>query len=185
MWWPFRKKEDVIASLKKSLELSFLNVKKDFESLKTDHHTKISIILDRLDRLERVKLETATNQESSITNNIDISDSTLKIFDSLTDKQKTLCRVVAALNLESPGKWISLKTVSEDLHPNSSYNKVRSNLSEYTSLLEELGFIKKRKKGRQSYIMSTNLNPCLKELQQINKLARSSKKKQDKKSKQS
>lgn len=195
MWWPFGKKESNIDEVKKSVEISFLNVKKDIEMLKEtiknleskkdDHHAKIALLLDKFDRLDKdIKFEASFEKGPELTNIGGISNTTLKLFDSLTDKQKAVCRIIAALNLETPDKWISLKTISEELHPNSNYNKVRSNISEYTTLLEELGFIKKKKRGRQSYITSTNSNPCLIELQQINKLAKASKKKQDKKSKQ-
>ncbi len=171
--WPFSKKSNNAEELKKSVELSFSNVKKDYE----DHHMKINLILERLEKLERNHV----NMSRAFGDELKSPNETLSIFDSLTDKQKAFLQVLAALNSESPNKWILLRTFAQELYPNKQYNEVRSFISQYLAHLEELGFAKRKKSGKFAYIMTTSLNPYVREIASLKEKP----KKQDKKSKQS
>lgn len=183
MWWPFGKKEEKLDEIKKNLEVSFSNVKKDHESLKQEHHSKISDILQRLEKIESHLFSSKKETEEYLPE-LKKSGITQMHFDNLTEKQKEFCRILAALHSESPNRWVSFKFLAEELYPNYDYNKVRSTISEYTSLLEELGFVKKRIKGNKGYVMTTQINPYIKETPEI-KVQKIKKVKEDKKSKQS
>ncbi len=177
MWWPFRKRSDELEELKKAIQLSFSNVKKDMESFKGDHHSKISEVLDRLTRLEKGLQTWSQNESFSLPN----PNKAIDLFDHLTDKQKFYCQVLASLHKESPNKWISQKIVASELYPDKEYNKIRTMVTQYLAHLEEIGYVKKKMKGNFSYVMSTELNPYLNlDQQKVKEL-----KKQGKKSKQS
>ena len=175
MWWPFKKRSNEFDELKKAIELSFSNVKKDFEAIKSDHHTKISDVMTRLDKLESGIIHTIDARK-------EIQNAKIDVFQSLTEKQKTFLRVLASLNAESPNNWISLKALSEELYPDKEYDKVRPMISLYLGHLEELGFAKKKRKGLYTYAITTEANPYVNELKQLKP---EEPKKQDKKSKQS
>ncbi len=82
-------------------------------------------------------------------------------WELLTEVQKILCYKLAAIEKETPERWISLKYLAQEIYPDKNYESIRSTISEYTSNLEELGFIQKRRKGKQTFIISTEKNPCL------------------------
>ena len=178
MWWPFKKENKELKELKKIVELSFSNVKKDMELLKGDHHTKLSELFDRMSRLEKNFLVGFKEESFSLPN----PNKSFDLFDHLTDKQKVYCQVLASLHKESPNKWISQKIVARELYPDKEYNRIRTMVTQYLAHLEELGYVKKRIKGNFSYVMSTDLNPYLKITQQE---VKKEPKKKDKKSKQS
>lgn len=80
-------------------------------------------------------------------------------WDILTEVQKILCYKLAAIEKETPQKWVSLKYLAQEVYPDKNYESIRSTISEYTSNLEELGFLKKKRKGKQTFIVSTEKNP--------------------------
>ena len=77
----------------------------------------------------------------------------------LTETQQKLCWKIAALQKEMPNEWISLKALAQDMYPDKEYSSVRSTICQFVSQLEEMGFIKRRRKGRQTYVSSTEKNP--------------------------
>jgi len=83
-----------------------------------------------------------------------------KIWEALTDKQQEICWKIAALNKEN-GDWISIKFLASELYPQKHYSKVRSTLSQYVTVLEDMGYVQRTRKGRETYIMSTQKNPYL------------------------
>jgi len=161
MWWPFRKKGEDIEKIEKKIKTSFSSVKKNHDFLKQDHHAKILDIFERLEKLEKHVWQSKDVTDKEATE-LQISNITMKHFENLTEKQKEFCLILAALHSESPNEWVSFKTLAGELYPNQDYNKVRSTISEYTSLLEELGFVKKRKKGGKAYVLTTQINPYIK-----------------------
>lgn len=181
MWWQFWKKESDIEELKKSIELSFSKVKADYE----EHRSKTTEIITRLEALEK-SIGIKDQEKSKIKEILTIAKNIeLREIENLTDQQKAFCQILAALHSESPDEWISFKALAEDLYPSTDYNKIRSTISEYTSLLEELGFVKKRMKGNKAYVKTTEKNPFLKAKQQKQEEVKEEQpKKQDKKSKQ-
>ena len=77
----------------------------------------------------------------------------------LTETQQKLCGVIAALQKEMPNEWISLKNLAQEMYPEKEYSSVRSTICQFVSQLEEMGFVKRRRKGRQTYVSSTEKNP--------------------------
>jgi hypothetical protein len=83
------------------------------------------------------------------------------LWEFLTETQQRLCWKLAALQKEMPDQWISLKYLAQELYPDKDYNQVRSTLSQFIAGLEELGIVKRKRKGKQAYIFSTKKNPCV------------------------
>lgn len=173
MWWPFSiKKENSKNSTNtnRSLKNAFNKVKKDiknltniFETHKTEiltHKNKqeeiVAQILSRLEKVEDIIFE--KRQETEKIEPLLIKPSS-NIAEHLTEKQLIFCQVIAALQKESPNQWISLKMIASELYPDKKYHQIRSMISQYTTLLDELGIIKHRYKGRQAYVMATQKNP--------------------------
>lgn len=172
---------DRVETLEKSVQSSFLNLRKDMEQVsKLLHHFRgvdvkhakqIAIILRRLDKAEyslnhvgkASGKQLAENEEEEAAEEASSDeefDDTL--WESLTETQQKLCWKLAALQKEMPGQWISLKYLAQELYPDKEYGLVRSTLSQFVSALEEMGFVKRKRKGKQAYIVSTEQNPCLK-----------------------
>ena len=82
------------------------------------------------------------------------------VWDTLTETQQKICWKLALLQKETPEQWISLKYLAQELYPYKDYNQVRSTVSQFISGLEDLGFVKRRRKGKLAYIYSTKKNPC-------------------------
>ncbi len=82
-------------------------------------------------------------------------------WDLLTEVQKILCYKLASIEKETPQKWVSLKYLAQEIYPDKNYESIRSTISEYTSNLEELGFLKKKRKGKQTFVVSTEKNPYI------------------------
>lgn len=180
-WFFFKKKDDKevhkkIEKLHDSLHTSFKNIKEDmdhfskwnnnFKERHNQHDLAIDNINRRLDLIESLlKNKPLEEKELIELEEMEQEPSFIKeaISDELTDIQKSICFTLAALQKENPERWISLKEFAQERYPKKSYNAVRSTLSEYTSNLEELGYIQKRKKGKQVYIISTDKNPYLKQ----------------------
>lgn len=81
-------------------------------------------------------------------------------WETLTETQQRLCWKLAALQKEMPDQWVSLKYLAQELYPDKDYNLIRSTLSQFISELEELGIVKRKRKGKQAYVYSTPKNPC-------------------------
>lgn len=168
---------DRIEALEKSVQQSFGNLRKDMEHVSkllhyfkaTDekHAKQISMILRRLDHMDynlgKTSGKLAENEEKEEAaegaSGIEQNDA---LWESLTETQQKLCWKLAALQKEMPGQWISLKYLAQELYPDREYGLVRSTLSQFVSALEEMGFVKRKRKGKQAYIVSTEQNPCLK-----------------------
>jgi len=76
-------------------------------------------------------------------------------LDDLTETQKAIFFRLGVFQRESGQEWTSLKTLSTDLYPGKSYDKVRSTVSEYVGILVDAGLIHKLRKGKQTYLAIT------------------------------
>jgi DNA-binding transcriptional ArsR family regulator len=167
-----KKKLDI---LHQNLKNSFTNIKKDIKKahirvsglyhIKDDHHDKLNSIITRLEVLETLfnKLKI---KEKHIQEEVEERISST-LIDDLTDKQKIFCQRLAALQKENPDQWISLKYLSQEIYPNKNYPQIRSTVSQYVTFLEELGIVKRRRKGKQAYVRSTKKNPFFKKKKNI------------------
>jgi len=73
-------------------------------------------------------------------------------LDALTETQQKILWKLMALQNENPGEWFSLKYLAQEVYPDRSYNSVRSALSQFISNLEEMGYVKRKRRGKQAYV---------------------------------
>tara|TARA_Y100000310_G_scaffold335563_1_gene417895 strand:+ start:888 stop:1508 length:621 start_codon:yes stop_codon:yes gene_type:complete len=76
-------------------------------------------------------------------------------LDDLTETQNAIFFRLGTLQLESGHKWVPIKNLAHDLYPEKPYDKVRSTVSEYVSILADSGLVKKIRKGKQTYVSIT------------------------------
>ncbi|MDI6737786.1 MAG: hypothetical protein QME12_04700 [Nanoarchaeota archaeon] len=169
--------QDKADALEKSVQQSFGNLRKDMEHISKLLHyfnsanqkqsKQISMFERRLravelsiDKASGEELEEIEEKEEAAeraSGNMD--DETM--WETLTESQQKLCWKLAALQKEMPDQWISLKYLAQELYPDKEYGAIRSTLSQFVTALEEMGFVKRKRKGKQAYIISTNNNPCM------------------------
>ncbi len=131
------------------------------------HDKTFNSILRRLDkienRLEELSEETEDHEKEEEETEEEAEEEEILEQDSkwelLTDTQKNICWKLASLQKENPDQWVSLKYLAQEIYPDKDYTKVRSALSQFISQLEELGYVKRRRKGKQAYVYSTKENP--------------------------
>ncbi|MBS3117505.1 hypothetical protein J4430_01335 [Candidatus Woesearchaeota archaeon] len=150
-----------------SLTNSFKNIKKDISHLhakKQDHegrldqierllhhlHGKIEVILSYSDSESRSSTSPEVISPNEATSTFDFG-----ALDSLTVVQRNILEMLIRLMNERGSSLVSLKDISEDLYPNKDYRAIRSLMSSYSDYLEEQGFIRKARKGRQTYLLLT------------------------------
>ena len=184
VFWFFKKKnKDDIDELHQKLDNSFSNVRNDLEKVTswinhfhgrhTDNDKKMDTAINRLDKIEYAVSElqdamTSVYQKMSeprVTEEEEVEEEQLvreqdPIWLELTETQQKLCWKIAALQKEIPNEWISLKYLAQEMYPDKDYASVRSTISQFVAQLEELGFVKRKRKGRQAYVCSTEKNPC-------------------------
>ncbi len=157
MFWVFKKKwheEQInkkLLPLQGTLRESFSKIKEDFLKIHNKHdehyselNEKILHLIKRVERLEGFSI-----QEPSINNPI------IKPKIILTEAQKNLFEGIVTIQYLSKGPWITFKSIANQLHPGRKYSEIRSTLSEYINILEELGLIKKNRQGKRVYISLT------------------------------
>jgi hypothetical protein len=163
-WW-FLKRGN---KFEDSVKSSFTNIKEDMSQVTTwishfkgkheTHDSSFSEVLERLESIEqRLKvfegnITAPKAPKEKVPDKIDTTSSILDKWDELTPMQKSLCIKIYHLQKEKPKSWISLKEVASELYPHKEYSKVRTTISDYVSLLEAFGFVKRKRKGRQAYI---------------------------------
>lgn len=168
-------------NLREIMQNSFKNMHEDLSKVTTwithfhgkhnDHDQNFKGVSKRLDKVEFALAELqavilSSSKQESQQENIAIPEG-LHDEDSeeasswmeLTETQQKLCWKIAALQKEMPNEWISLKTLAQEMYPEKEYSSVRSTICQFVSQLEEMGFIKRRRKGRQTYVSSTERNP--------------------------
>lgn len=170
-------KQDRIEVLDKSVQQSFSNLRKDMEHISKLLHyfnstnqkqaKQMSLLEKRMKSVELSISEASEEELEEIeetgeaagraSGNMD--DET--VWETLTESQQKLCWKLAALQKEMPDQWISLKYLAQELYPDKEYGAIRSTLSQFVTALEEMGFVKRKRKGKQAYVISTNNNPCM------------------------
>jgi hypothetical protein len=175
--WLFKKRNDEIKHIHSKVDTAFLKIKDDMNSVgkwihhfntKHDDHEKVSHLLSR--KIQKLELRLAAIEsgevaepETIIENSI-LAEPEIQIttWDSLTETHQKICWQLASIQKELPNQWVSLKYLAQEMYPDKLYNQVRSTLSQYVASLEELGYVKRVRKGKQAYIFSTEKNPCMK-----------------------
>lgn len=164
-----------IDNLNKSVHQSFTNLRNDmehvskllhhFDNKHKEHDNNFKSLIKRLEDIESIikesKVPVSAEEEKE---NLELSKEEQPIEDplweSLTETQQKLCWKLAALQKEMPNQWISLKYLAQELYPDKEYSTVRSTLSQFITALEEMGIVKRKRKGKQAYVYSTTKNPC-------------------------
>lgn len=163
-----------VESLNNSVSDAFSNVRRDmghiskwidhFKDKHDNHEKQFQILHSRLNKIERMINEVSNVSDDNLGESFVAEDKSLpqsSQWDTLTETQQKLCWLVARLQNEMPNQWISLKYLAQEIYPEKDYNKVRSTLSAYINILEELGYIERKRNGKQTYVYSTKRNPCI------------------------
>ena len=167
-------------SLHSSMASSFHHVGKDLASITewiqhlhmrdTAHEKRLLLLESRLASMESYLSQQNLKKHSSSVLQSSVSlpeKEDAKVWDTLTDTQQQICWKLASLQKETPDKWISQKYLAQEIYPERDYNQVRSALSQYISVLEDLGIVVRKRKGKHAFVLSTENNPCLKQKQSL------------------
>jgi len=173
MWWPFSFKKTTEKSTisESSVKKSFSNVKKDMQEIKTktDSNTeeikKINLKIEQIDSsisnlnqniilfnkalpVEEEILESKTPDSFN-------KENTKKLWDNLTNLQKSMLVNIKLLLDEEGKKWVPMKYLAQELYPEKTYPDIKALISNYTDVLLEHGLLIKRRKGRETYLSLT------------------------------
>jgi len=157
-----------------NLQTSFTRIKGDVQAIRDwlayfkdreqDHERRLNDAESRIEELSEVLAYMQESQEIQQTpletdQVILIDDAKeqtgttqIRIIDDLTDTQKSIFYRLGTLLQEAGQEWMTSKSLAQDLYPDKPYDVIRSTLSEYTSILIEAGLIKKRRKGKLTYL---------------------------------
>jgi DNA-binding transcriptional ArsR family regulator len=140
-----------------------------FKDREQDHEDRLKSIESRLDEISEVlnmmqEAQEAPTQEVRPERGLvyieeeseEPGDVNQKIVNDLTDTQKSIFYRLGTLLYESSQEWITTKALAQELYPDKAYDKVRSTLSEYTSILIEAGIVKKKRRGKLTYLSITS-----------------------------
>ncbi len=183
MWFlkkrgPSQQSDNSINTINYNLKESFGKIRRDmqatrdwlayFKDREQDHEDRLKNIESRLDEISEVLNMMQEAQESSrgirpveqglvyIEDDHEEPGSiNEKIINDLTDTQKSIFYRLGTLLYESSQEWITTKALAQELYPDKAYDKVRSTLSEYTSILIEAGILKKKRRGKLTYLSIT------------------------------
>ena len=78
-------------------------------------------------------------------------------FQSLTGTQKNIFKTLYLLQKEKGWAGVLLKNIANEIYPTKSYNAVRSTISDYLSILEEIGLVQRKRISRQSMVSITDV----------------------------
>ena len=179
MGWFFKKRDTGLDEIHSRMNSSFTRIRDDMEKVsswinhfneKNDNHdNQFKRLQARMDRIENSVLELQSmmyspeKEETELKEDIKLEPEQVEEEDvawmELTETQQKLCWKIAALQKEMPNEWISLKSLAQEMYPQKEYSSVRSTICQFVSQLEEMGFVKRRRRGRQTYVSSTEKNP--------------------------
>ncbi len=181
--WLFKKRKnqdnsELFQQINSNLKESFTRIKKDiqatrdwltfFKDREQDHEKRLQNIESRLEELDSIlnymqeaQEEIPKKQEVIIVDTqreereTEEDSEPTRILNDLTDTQKAIFLRLGTLLYESSQEWITAKALAQEIYPDKQYDKVRSTLSEYTSILIESGLVKKRRRGKLTYMSIT------------------------------
>jgi len=180
VWWLFKKRSDNTID-PEAIKNSFGNIKHDmnhisnwighFKTKHEEHNNNHEELIRRIEILEKRLatvdvIEEQEESEKEFSSPLDEieeerQDNEKPLFpssqwDELTDTQKQVCWFLAKLKKEAPKGWVSLKSLASEMYPEKEYHKIRSAVSQFVSVLEEQGFVKRKRVGKQAYILLGN-----------------------------
>ena len=178
--WFFKKKENqenpAYQAINNNLKESFQRIKRDMQATKDwlsyfkdreqDHENRLKNIESQIEEIGEVLTYMQEAQEVSLPKSKEEviivdreepenEDEAPKILNDLTDTQKAIFLRLGTLLYESSQEWITAKALAQEIYPDKTYDKVRSTLSEYTGILIESGLIKKKRRGKLTYLSIT------------------------------
>lgn len=159
VWWFFKKGGDSSSEFQQVVKDSFGNIKHDmaqisrwvthFKEKHEAHEAKFEEILARLNVLESTNLSDFTGGEYEPR----LSEKEMEDkWEELTPVQQRLCWTISRLQKENPGRSIPLKEIATEIYPEKKYGDVRSMLSEYMNVLEDFGYVKRIRKGKEARV---------------------------------
>lgn len=77
----------------------------------------------------------------------------------LTDAQTNLYRILCSLVKENPEGWISMKSLAADAYSNKEYSEIRSAISQFVSILEVNGLVRRKRVGKETFVTVTKFVP--------------------------
>jgi len=186
VFWFFRKKDNHehikkhIDNIHNNIQGSFKHIKKDMGSVgewidilnskDIEHTNNILRINKRLHEIEeRITKTLQLLEEEEPETNEEVyeyyeeeeepettSQALVKSFKNLTKTQQELFKKLWRVQKERGGSWILLKDLASELYPTKSYSAVRSTISDYLSILEEVNLIQRKRLGRQTLVSITD-----------------------------
>ena len=75
--------------------------------------------------------------------------------EELTHLQEATLIILFRLISREHSQWIPMKLLVNNIYPGQDYNRVRTTIFEYMRLFEDLGMIKRAKRGTRTYITLT------------------------------
>lgn len=170
-----------INNLNESVKSSFNHIKtdmnkvnewiKDLEKHHNNHYEKFKEYDKKIDHIDQkvTKLSELILEQKNIQKQPIVEEKTTLItefskpenvnqslWDSLTDTKKNFLYTLSVIMQESGLDWIPMKMLTEELYPNKTHDEVKSMISVYTENLQDLGFIRKTRKGREIFISLTD-----------------------------
>lgn len=168
MFWFFKNKHlhNRIEEIEKSLGISFSKIKNEFLVVHKKVHESHTTTNKKLDELH-FRLSNLENLFSSVLSQKYIPEKPKRVeeylddekplhLSTLTEGQKKLFAEIVGLHIETGSEWLSLVEIAKQTHQGKEYKKVRSTLSEYTSVLEEAGLLNKKIQRKKAYVKVSN-----------------------------
>ena len=157
-----------------SVKSSFTNIRNDMSHIskwithfqkRDDHHTenfnkileRLALIESKLEKGEEIEIS-ESSEDSIYESSFNLSKNETEKWDDLTDVQQNLAWLILRLNKEDPDIWFTTRQLGEEFYPNKDYSKVRSTLVHYLNILEDFGFIERKRSSNQSLIKSKKEN---------------------------
>ncbi len=165
---------DYMQTINNNLKESFARIRRDmqatrdwlsyFKDKEQDHDERLKNVESRLEEISEILnlMQETSNEKEEI--RYQIEDNTTeetpsqlpeRILNDLTDTQRAIFYRLGMLLYESSQEWITAKSLAQELYPDKAYDRVRSTISEYISILIESGLVKKKRKGKLTYLSIT------------------------------
>ncbi len=175
-WFPKWGAHKKVDELNTSVKKSFTNIREDMlqvtnwiSHFKEEHDShkvglskqteELSKVLERLDKIEQVLssgvsiVSNVEGQESPETSS-GFSEKEEEHWDKLTDVQQNLAWRILALTKEKANGWHTLNDAGRELYPKRQYSRIRSTIAHYVGILEDMGYVERKRTSRETYIRS-------------------------------
>jgi len=125
-----------------------------FKDKHDGHEESIKDLSKRVKLLEQLLAEKQSVEKTETMDEDLYEDlpSDFELEKKLPPAQENMCRVLYGLQREEPNKWISLRNLGEEVWPQKKYNESRSAVIQIVNILENKGYIVKKKVGRSVYV---------------------------------